>query len=299
VTADITNTSIANTFTENDISDNDGSGVGIYNEMYADADAYSGFTVTGSLLSSVTNSDITNTFTGNTINRNDDYGVCIYSYLEAWADNSDSIGGDLDVSVDGSSITDTFSGNDISDNGYYDGVYIYNYMEASYSDWGFVSGTIDASITGSSISDTFTNNTVTSNDGSSGIYLDYYTYAVDIEDVAVDLFMEGNQVVGNDENGVYIYYSGSGTFTGDLGGGTLGSLGNNSFYGNDVSALGYYDLYNDTVVEIKAENNWWGSAYEVDFNIYGLVDYDPCRLRPLAHCCTLGYKNNKTNQAPG
>jgi len=275
VTAVVDDSSIANKFTSNDISNNDGTGVDIYNYMegyvYVSSTASS---VGGNVLSTVTNGSTTNTFTTNTINDNNDEGVDIYSDMGAYANNNGTINGGLTTLVDTSSINDLFKGNEISRN-YNEGINIYNYMGSGYS--GTASGTVDGSISNSVVSGTFTRNTISANGttpGDSGIHLYNYTYASDTDAALVQLLMNNNSITYNGDYGVYVEYDGLGTFTGDLGGGSLGAAGSNTLYGNNT-----LDLYNATSTEIKAENNWWNDNDPSD-QVGGLtpsdtVDYTP------------------------
>lgn len=59
---------------------------------------------------------------------------------------------------------------------------------------------------------------------------------------------------GNTSNGVYIGDDTTGTYNVDLGGGTLGSTGNNRIFSNTGTEL-RVDLDGG---QLKAENNWWG-----------------------------------------
>ncbi len=59
---------------------------------------------------------------------------------------------------------------------------------------------------------------------------------------------------GNTTNGVYVDDDTTGAFTADLGGGVLGSAGDNRIYGN-TGTEARVDLDGG---QLKAENNWWG-----------------------------------------
>ncbi len=60
----------------------------------------------------------------------------------------------------------------------------------------------------------------------------------------------------NDEHGVVVYDDTSGTFDVDLGGGAMGSTGQNTLSGNTLEDLAVeYDGRS-----LSAENNWWGQA---------------------------------------
>ena len=56
----------------------------------------------------------------------------------------------------------------------------------------------------------------------------------------------------------------------DLGGGSLGSLGENRIYDNAL-----YAVHNRTSATVKAENNWWGTNEPSDNLFFGNVDYIP------------------------
>jgi hypothetical protein len=60
----------------------------------------------------------------------------------------------------------------------------------------------------------------------------------------------------NGQNAVFIDDDTTGAYIVDLGGGTLGSTGNNRFFGNTGTEV-RLDFDNG---DIKAENNWWGNA---------------------------------------
>jgi len=65
---------------------------------------------------------------------------------------------------------------------------------------------------------------------------------------------------GNQQHGIFIDDDTTAAFNIDLGGGALGSLGNNSIYGN-VGADLRVDLDGG---ELAAQNNWWGDATGLD-----------------------------------
>lgn len=279
----ISDSSIGNAFSGNTVEENIG-GVYVYNELYTDIGD-----------SSISDSTITNTFTNNTLNSNTG-GLGI----ENWIDTDYGESGSSNSGISNVSITNTITNNTIDGNGFWGGFWVYNE---------FFIGSSDAELSNSGIANTFTNNTITGN-GDDGVYVENYFITVglnsginnssisdaftgntisgnsndglhlysEIFDSAgtygmdTTLFMQGNTVTNNGNYGVYLDYDIDGTFAGDLGGGLLGSAGNNSFYGNAV-----FDIYNNAVNGLKAENNWWGDTDPSDqIDGGGLsVDYDP------------------------
>lgn len=77
--------------------------------------------------------------------------------------------------------------------------------------------------------------------------------------------VSGNTFTGND-TGVRLI----GTGTTDLGGGTLGSVGQNRLFDNATA-----DITNDSGVEVKAENNWFGADLTPVLAGADLVDTTP------------------------
>lgn len=73
---------------------------------------------------------------------------------------------------------------------------------------------------------------------------------------SVSASLERVTVTGNGTNGIYIDDETTASFVADLGGGSLGSTGANRIFGNTGTDL-RLDLDG---LELKAENNWWGSA---------------------------------------
>lgn len=60
----------------------------------------------------------------------------------------------------------------------------------------------------------------------------------------------------NLQHAVFVDDDSTGAFTIDLGGGALGSTGGNRFFGSVIQDI-RADMDNG---QLKAENNWWGSA---------------------------------------
>ena len=88
---------------------------------------------------------------------------------------------------------------------------------------------------------------------------------------AYGIYLESNSSMGTEEGtgtGIYLERSG-GTVEADIGGGSLGSEGNNSIYDNETA-----DIEHNLGERVKAENNWWGSADPTPVFI-GDVDYIP------------------------
>jgi hypothetical protein len=88
--------------------------------------------------------------------------------------------------------------------------------------------------------------------------------------------LENVTTTGNTTNGVYIFDDTTGSITADLGGGTLGSTGNNSIHSNTGVDI-RVDLDG---AELKAENNWWGvntglTGGEVTLNAGSSIDATP------------------------
>jgi len=72
---------------------------------------------------------------------------------------------------------------------------------------------------------------------------------------AFNALVQGNTIANNGDDGIEINDGGAQSADYDFGGGTQGSSGNNSIYGNTG-----FDFDNRTGDAIKAENNWWGQA---------------------------------------
>ena len=80
-----------------------------------------------------------------------------------------------------------------------------------------------------------------------------------------------NNIITGNKYGIRITTAADATDIIDLGGGSLGSIGNNSIYGNIT-----YDIYNQKAgLTVKAENNWWGLTLPLASKFSGSVDYDP------------------------
>lgn len=81
-----------------------------------------------------------------------------------------------------------------------------------------------------------------------------YMNATSVSNLSAEI--ESSRMINNYSYGVFIDDDSTGTFTADLGGGALGSVGNNSIYGSLIENI-RADMDNGT---LKAENNWWGTA---------------------------------------
>lgn len=71
-----------------------------------------------------------------------------------------------------------------------------------------------------------------------------------------NITLRNSTMTANNLHGVYVDDDTSGTFIVDLGGGSLGGLGNNRIFGNQAQEM-RVDLDGLT---LSARNNWWGSA---------------------------------------
>ncbi len=208
------------------------------------------------MLRSYTDASLEGTVYNNTMGNNGNFGIVLY------ADND-------------SSMKRTVYNNTITKNGR-DGVYVDARRDAVVESV-FRNNTItDNSFAGLSIRQSHNaqvkqevyDNTVTDN-GTHGLY--FTTLSSKVTENTVS----GNIITGNDGNGVRVYYRAGAGLTVDLGGGALGSAGQNAIYGNGAEEV-FVDLDGG---ELKAENNWWGDATglqpaEVDFDD-GTIDADP------------------------
>lgn len=71
--------------------------------------------------------------------------------------------------------------------------------------------------------------------------------------------IEKSVFAGNGRYGAIINDDTVGAFNIDLGGGTLGSAGNNSIYSNGTAGAAYRDMLLDLDGgEVSAQGNWWG-----------------------------------------
>jgi len=79
-------------------------------------------------------------------------------------------------------------------------------------------------------------------------------------DGAVSAKVEGSITTANSQHGIAVYDDTNGTFEADLGGGSMGSAGNNVLAGNTLEDLAVeYDGR-----ALSAQNNWWGQASGAD-----------------------------------
>ncbi|MGH1455935.1 MAG: LamG-like jellyroll fold domain-containing protein [Alphaproteobacteria bacterium] len=80
---------------------------------------------------------------------------------------------------------------------------------------------------------------------------------------AVSALVQNTVVMNNSQHGVAIYDDTNGDFEADLGGGALGSTGNNVLAGNTLEDLAVeYDGR-----ALSAQNNWWGQASGPDTDL--------------------------------
>lgn len=79
---------------------------------------------------------------------------------------------------------------------------------------------------------------------------------------AISMAIQNSNFTGNQRSGVNVDDDTLLTFNIDMGGGTLGSIGNNTLTGNRLENVGTYaDLYVDLDGgSMFARNNWWGQA---------------------------------------
>jgi len=227
----------------------------------------------------------------NTISGNFSDGIYISNDAEYYSDISEGPNAYVDVTILGNTISGNFD----------DGIHVVNTDSYEYGDGAYAVTDVnigDGTLLGA--------NTITGNNGD-GIYLDNYSYdgqsdlnavilgntitgntgsgvnvynSYDYGDAYFDGKMEGNVVTGNSGYAVNLYNDDS--FNMDMGGGDGGptedtSLGNNSFYGNLGYGDGYAtDIYNDSVTNVYAENNWWGADADPYDNgqIYNDDGYD-------------------------
>jgi len=273
VTGAVSKSPITNTFSGNDINNNDLHGVYLsrnFTESYAKADGTSP-SVSGSVLASVSGSLHTNSFRGNTVNYNASDGIFLKNELRVHTDlNTATVAGNVTASMN-DLIYNTFTNNTITGNAG-DGISINNGLYAERLGTGTVTGTAEASLIGAKISSGFIGDTIIYNDND-GVNVQDMTDATDSEDATVNLYMQGVSLLHNGGYGLYFAYNsglGTGTYNGDLGGGALFSAGSNSFFGSTNE-----DVFNNTGVEIKAERNWWNDSDPSDQIGGDPIDFDP------------------------
>ena len=262
----VTNTTVANTFTNNTMDDNgQGSGTGLYVSSSIEPFAFVGnSTVGGDVTTSVDTLTITNTLAENDITNNTYYGLYLENYEGARLTTYSSSIENAAINTSNATIDNSFTGNNVTGN---DGIGFYLYNDFSEARIRLMSSTAkssETSFTATSLSDTLSGNTITGNGESMG--LDYYLNG---SGVPTDLMMEGNTISENGLENIRIYSDSAAGFTGDLGGGTLGSSGGNVF----TNPTGNYDLYNDTGVKIDAKGNLWSDNSDPSSKINGPVGY--------------------------
>lgn len=261
----ITDSSITNEINNNAMEENgdeETGGMQLYNSI-ATADENS----------PISGTTIATTVSGNGINRNNGFGLDLYSDTSTAGENSDISGSTISHTVSNTTFTDnsgwainkifsdftayelgsdligTSIANTVSNNtatGNYGGIS----LSANLSPYG--DGSV---ISGSSVYDTITDNVLTAHT-LDGLSLEYSVYADGgTEDSTVKVMLQDNTVTNNGASGVDIFSDVPiGIFTGDLGGGILGSTGNNAIHGNAD-----FDLVNNTDEEVMASGNWWGT----------------------------------------
>lgn len=212
-----------------------------------------------------------------------DNGADIFTFRENTITGNTRNG--INLQLQGGNVSDfTFDGNTITGNpgsGYDCGIYIYN--NSSYvSGFDFTGNTISDNInadgiyirqynTGySSMSDfTFSGNTI-QNNGGNGVYIYNSYYGYYGSGTVSDFSFSGNTITGNSGDGVRFYdnsYYYNDIYNMDLGGGIMGSTGNNSIHDNEGS-----DLSTNTDDTVSAQSNWWGQ--DVDPSTTGQLSGD-------------------------
>ncbi len=246
VVSEVVDSTVTNTFSGNTATgSDDGHGIQVSgNSITSYASAYSSSFVSGDVVANVDPISITNTVASNVLNDNNQEGVHLSSNrIFAETSGYGAAEGEYVATVDGATIDSTFYRNRASGSEDADGIEIgESNIWASASD--------SSAVTNSTIDTTFDGNHTDYN-SENGIL--YGSTSSTGSSVAVNLFAETNRAVNNGENGFELSEQG-GTFTGDLGGGALASIGVNSFYSN-----GGFDLENNSGTAIKAESNWWGA----------------------------------------
>jgi hypothetical protein len=126
------------------------------------------------------------------------------------------------------------------------------------------SATTPGSVTSAVISD----NAISDASGANGRGIEFNLGAA-VSTISVRI--ERNTIINNGGQGIRLGVVGANTLIADLGGGSLGSAGNNSIYGNAG-----FDIDNlNAGLTIMAENNWWGTATPLAGQFNGNVDYTP------------------------
>jgi len=100
-----------------------------------------------------------------------------------------------------------------------------------------------------------------------------------------DFVATSSDIIGNRWYGVQIP-SDSFASLGDLDNPLADDYGMNNIYGNGYGLGIPKEVRNDAALELKAENNWWGTATPTSSLFAGLVDYTPCAteefVRPIS-----------------
>ncbi len=243
----------------------------------------------GIYLYSTENSSVNATISGNTFTRCGD-GMMLISYSagnttfiisENIITGSTLGSGGIYLGLRGSSATDSvsISNNAISDN-ISEGIQVWSQgtekmsltvTENTLTENYYVGLSINAGDSGN-VSAVVSGNTLLDNGrgllrDSDGIMFNADTGST----VSASLFQ--NTVSGSRNIGVGIgdCYA-TGTFTVDMGGGELGSIGQNSIYDSVT-----YDVYNKVSgLNVPAQFNWWGTASPQETQFNGTVDYTNC-----------------------
>ncbi|MFA5145331.1 MAG: right-handed parallel beta-helix repeat-containing protein [Candidatus Omnitrophota bacterium] len=256
------------TISNNTVKDNWYDGIGFYSNEFS--------TVSAAVIS------------GNTIDNNDYNGIDFYSLDSGTVSavisgntigNNGGSGGIYSSSNDTSSTSLTILGNTITNNDG-EGVQLWANDTTTYSliaTGNTISGNyyigLDVGTSGAgTFSATISGNSILNN-GRGATYDSYGVCFNAGTGGAVSVSFSYNTVSGSLPTGISIgdFYD-TGTFNIDLGGGSLGSVGQNSIYGSTT-----YDVKNITSATISAKNNWWGQASPETGKLYGLTaaDYTP------------------------
>ena len=177
-----------------------------------------------------------------------------------------STAGDVWLAVDGATASgNTFNGFNISLNALSGGILSY-FGQATADDNG--SNGINLSLAGAGgPASAWFEDLETSGNGGNGI---------NVEETYTGIVTVGGQHLvsqNNTGNGVRLVMSGlGGVPVLDFGGGTLGSVGQSSIFGNGNRDFRYN---NGGAATVMAENNWWGIAPPVNGQFAGSVDRNP------------------------
>ncbi|HPQ50529.1 MAG TPA: right-handed parallel beta-helix repeat-containing protein [Alphaproteobacteria bacterium] len=281
---------VTSQITNNTISGNGAYGAYIRGESTSVIDnAISGNTISGNTshgiyMNSTTTSDQTNNLTNNVITGNNAYGVYMLAQNSSTMDTTISdnslLGnfsyGIANVSQTSSSSDATIRNNRIKNNASY-GVYLNaqnsstqtNLIDTNAIENNSNYGLYAYTQTSANMTTNILNNTITGN-SNTGLYLRATNSSTHSG------LLQGNTMTYNSGYGAYIDDDSTIAMTADLGGGGLSSTGNNSIFANTLQDI-RVDLNG---AELKAENNWWGTAaglqtIERTLDVGSTIDSDP------------------------